>query len=135
MQIVANDKLVRSDTVQDLKEFNSEFLATQTKKGEQLVSMMPYIKKVFDSMVVDVVDLSTENDTLKNKIVSYDEKCLEDSKAKLLKRIDDEKRAKVIMPRMGKQMKKHYQMAYIGCNNLWKMNLIILSLRKIKYRI
>ena len=45
MQIISHDKTVRSDTEQDLKEFNCQSLATQAKKGEQLVSMMPAIKK------------------------------------------------------------------------------------------
>ena len=31
IQIIANDKTVRSDTVQDIKEFNSQSLATQAK--------------------------------------------------------------------------------------------------------
>ena len=35
------------DTLQYLKEFNSQSLATQAKKGEQLVSMMLAIKKNF----------------------------------------------------------------------------------------
>ena len=43
IQIIVNDKTVRSDTVQDLKEFNNQSLATQAKKGEQLVSKMPAI--------------------------------------------------------------------------------------------
>ena len=46
MQIISNDKTVRSDTVQDLKEFNSQSLSTRVKKGEQLVSMMPAIKNL-----------------------------------------------------------------------------------------
>ena len=107
MQIISNDKTVRNDTVQDLKEFNSQSLATQAKKGEQLVSMMPAIKKAFDLMGDDIVDLSTENDALKSKIGDYDEKWLEDSKNKMLKQIDDEKRANLIMSRMKKQMEKH----------------------------
>ena len=41
IQINANDETVRSDTVQDLKELNSQFLSTRAKKGEQLVSMIP----------------------------------------------------------------------------------------------
>ena len=47
MQIISNDKTVRNDTVQDLKEFNSQSLSTQAEKGEQLVSMMPAIKNAF----------------------------------------------------------------------------------------
>ena len=46
MQIISNDQTVRSDTVHDFEEFNSESLSTQAKKGEQLVSMMPAIKKL-----------------------------------------------------------------------------------------
>ena len=46
MQITYNDKTVRSDTIQDIKGFNSQYLATQAEKGEQLVSMMPAIKSV-----------------------------------------------------------------------------------------
>ena len=49
MQIISNDKTVTNDTVQDLKAFNSQSLSTQAKKGEQLVSMMPAIKKGFYS--------------------------------------------------------------------------------------
>ena len=45
MQLICNDQTIRSNTVKDLKECNSQSLATQAKKGEQLVSMMPDIKK------------------------------------------------------------------------------------------
>ena len=106
MQLSSNDKTVRNDTIQDLKEFNQQSLTTQAMKGEQLVSMMPAIKEDFNLLGVDIVDLSAENDTLKNKIGDYDEKWLEESKAKLLKDIDDEKRANLIMSRMKKQMDK-----------------------------
>ena len=65
MQIISSDKTVRNNTIQDLKELNSQSFTTQAKKGEQLVSMMPAIKKAFDLMGDDIVDLSTENDALK----------------------------------------------------------------------
>ena len=45
IQLISNDKTVRNDTVQDLKEFNQQSTTTQAKKGEQLVSMMPAFKK------------------------------------------------------------------------------------------
>ena len=48
MQIISNDNSVSNDTIQDLKEFNQQSLTTQAKKGEQLVSMMPAIKKAFN---------------------------------------------------------------------------------------
>ena len=106
MHIISNDRRVRNDTVQDLKEFNSQSLSTQAKKGEQLVSMMPAIKKAFNLLGDDIVELSTGNDALKNKIGSHDEKWLEESKAKLLKQFDDKKRANLITSRMKKQMNK-----------------------------
>ena len=70
---------------------------------------MPSIKKSFDLMGDGIVDLSTENETLKKQIGDYDEKWLQGSKTKLLKDINDEKRANVIMSRMKKQMKKKYK--------------------------
>ena len=108
MRIISNDKTVRNDTVQDLKEFNSQSLLTQAKKGEQLVSMMPAIKKAFNLLRDDKVDLSTENEALKIKIGSYDENWLEESKLNFLEQIDDEKRANLFMSRMQKQMNKQY---------------------------
>ena len=106
MQIISTDQTVRNNTVEDLKEYNCQSLATQAKIGEQLVTMMPAIKKAFNLLGDDIVDLSTENDALKNKIGDYDEKWLEESKSKMLKEIDDEKRANLIMSRMKKQMIK-----------------------------
>ena len=69
--------------------------------------MMPAIKKASNLLDDDIVELSTEKDALKNKIGSYDEKWLEESKAKLLKQIDDEQRANLIMSRTKKQIEKH----------------------------
>ena len=106
MQFICNDKTVRNDTIQNIKDFNQQSLTTQAKKGEQLVSMMPAIKKAFHLLGDDIVDLSTENDASKNKIGPYDEKWLEESKSKMSKQIDDEKRANLIMSRMKKQMEK-----------------------------
>ena len=106
MQIISTDKTVRNDTIEDLEEFNSQSLSTRAAKGEQLVSMIPAIKKAFNLMGDDIEELCTENDALKNKIGSYDEKWPEESKTKLLKQIDDEKKANLIMSRMKKQMNK-----------------------------
>ena len=47
MQIISNDKTIRNNTVQDLKDFKSQSLATQAKKAVQLVSKMLAIKKGF----------------------------------------------------------------------------------------
>ena len=106
MKIISTDKTVRSNTVNDLKDFNNQSLATQAKTGEQLVSMMPAIEKAFDLIAEDIVDLPTENDALKNKIGSYDENWLQESNEKLLKQNNEEKRANLIMSKMKKQMEK-----------------------------
>ena len=69
MQIGSTNQKVRNNSIQDLKDFNQQSLSTRAKKGEQLVSMMPAIKEAFILMGNDIVDLSTENDALKNKSV------------------------------------------------------------------
>ena len=106
MQLISTDQLVRSDTMQDLKDFNQQSLSTQARKGEQLTAMMPAIKKAFNVLGDDIIELYTENHVLKNQIGEFNEKWLEESKAKLLKDINDEKRANLIMSRMKKQMDK-----------------------------
>ena len=104
MQLISTDQTVRDNTIQDIKDFNQQSLSTQAKKGEQLTSMMPAIKKALNLLGDDLIELSTENDVLKNQIGEYDQKWLEESKRKLLKDINDEKRANLIMSRMKKQM-------------------------------
>ena len=53
MQFISNDKTVSVITVQDSKDF----------------ILTHVIKKAFDLMVDDVVELSTENEPLKSKIL------------------------------------------------------------------
>ena len=53
---------------------------------------MPAIKKAFDLMGDDKVELANKNDALKNKKGSYDENWLKETEAKLLRQIDNEKR-------------------------------------------
>ena len=45
--------------------------------------MMPAIKEAYEIMGDVLVKISTENETLKNQLFNYDEKWLEESKAKL----------------------------------------------------
>ena len=90
LQNVSHDQKVGNDTVHDLKKFDTQTLATQAEKTEQLVSMTSAIKKAFDPRGDDICELATETESLK-KIGSNDEKRLGESKAKLLKQIDDER--------------------------------------------
>ena len=80
---------------------------------------MPAVKKTFDLKFDGIIDKSTGNEFLKNKIGSYDEKWLEESKAKLLKQIYDKKRANIFMSRMEKQLKEHYLKTNIVYDKLW----------------
>ena len=107
MQIISIEKTVRSNTVQDLIDFKSQSLATQVKRAEQLASMMPGIKKAFDFIVGDILDLSTEKEPLQYKLNFYDENWLHQPKANLLKQIHDDKRANLITSRIQKQTEKH----------------------------
>ena len=59
MKIISSDKTASTNTVQDLKDFNSQNLATQANKGDYFFSMMPALKKVSDLMADDIVELST----------------------------------------------------------------------------
>ena len=83
-QIISNNKRVRNDTMVDLKEFNNQPLATQGMKGELLVFLMPAIKEAFSLLGDNFIEVSTQNDASKEKIGSYNEKCFEESKGKLL---------------------------------------------------
>ena len=83
----------------------------------------------------DIVELFTEKESLKNKITSYDKKWLEESKAKLLKQIDDEKRTNLFMSRMEKQMKKQYQRADISYDKVWRGEIYNKILQRIKCKI
>ena len=49
-------------------------MSSQAKKREKLTSMMPAIQKSFHLMGDDIVELHTENESLKNQIGDYDEK-------------------------------------------------------------
>ena len=107
MEVISNDQIVRCETVQDLYDFKSQSLSTQARKREQVVSRMPADKKTSDLMGDDIVELFTGNDGLKTKIGVHDGKWLEESKAKFLKQIDDEKRANLIMSRSKEQIEKY----------------------------
>ena len=74
MQVISIDKRVRSNTVQGLKEFNSQTLSTQAKKGEQLVCFIPAIRNSFYLMGDERVELPGENESMKYKMGSHDEK-------------------------------------------------------------
>ena len=68
--------------------------------------MMPAIKKTFNLMADDIVEVSVENESLKTQIGELDEKWFQGSKAKVLNEFNDENRANLIMPRKKKQMNK-----------------------------
>ena len=91
-QLFSKDKTVRSNTIEDLNEYNSHSLSTQAKKEEQLATMITLTQKAFDLLGGHIVELLTENETLKKRIRSYDDKFLEKSETKMIHFIDDGKK-------------------------------------------
>ena len=73
MQTFSNDKSMRYDTVQTFENLTSRPLVTKAEKGEDLISMMFAIKKVFVLMDGHIVERATENKILKSRIGSHDE--------------------------------------------------------------
>lgn len=106
IKLMSTNQEVRSIATQDLKDFNEQSLTTQAKKGEQLVAMMPAVKKAFRMMTDDIVELSTENGILKDKIGNYDNEWLQKSKQKMLEETKNDKRAQIVMERMRAQLAK-----------------------------
>ena len=64
---------------------------------------MPAIK-AFELTADDIVELSTEIEPLRNEEGSFDGKCLEEGKAKLLNHFNDKNRAIFKMARIKKQL-------------------------------
>ena len=54
MQIISNDKTVRSKTVESLKDFTSQSSSTQYKREEHLVPLMRSVGKALDLMGDDM---------------------------------------------------------------------------------
>ena len=102
MQIVSSDKTVRSDT-KEKKRIQQPIFNYSSEKRRAISFHDACYQENFNLLRDDIVELHTENENLKNKIGSYDEKRLEDFKAKLLEQISDEKRANLTMSRMEKK--------------------------------
>ena len=62
--------------------------------------MMSAIEEAFEFRGDHILNLSTENESMRSKIGCTDIKRLEESKTKLLKQFDDDKVANLIMSRM-----------------------------------
>ena len=97
---------------------------------------MPAIKKAFDLMGDDLVELSTEKESLKNQINSYDEKKdYKNLKAKPLKQIDDDEKANIILSRMQKQVQNIIKWLVLVLINYGEVNFITSVLRKLECKI
>ena len=66
IQLASNDKTVREETIQDLKNFESQSSMTQAKTGERLLAFLPAIEKRFITLGDEVMELKTEIFILKN---------------------------------------------------------------------
>jgi hypothetical protein len=106
IELLKTDSTVRKEIIEDIKDFKNQTLSTQAKKGEQLIAMMPAVKKAFNMMADDIYELSTENEILKDKIGDYDENWLKESKDKLMSNTTEDKKNKLMLQRMQRQMNK-----------------------------
>ena len=68
----------------------------------------------------DIFEISTKNESLRNKRGFCDEKLLEESKAKLLKQIEDEKKSIFNYVQNGKTDEKTILLAYISYDKSWR---------------
>ena len=84
----------------------------------------------------DIVELSTKNDALKDKIGSYDQQWLDESKTQILKQIDDDKIANLTMSVKKKQMEKTLNkwLTYLIIN-YERVSLTTWFLKEINYKI
>ena len=82
--------------------------------------MLPAFKKASNFLDDDIVELSTENDSLQDKTCSYDVKYLEEPKAKLLKQTDDEKEQNYLCLEWKNSWINFKKVAYVSYKKLWE---------------
>ena len=88
IQHLSSDKIIKFETIHDLKEYILQTLLTETRSG-LFVAMLPFIKNWF-LMGLETIKLSTENNILTNKLGEYDAAWFEETRAKQIKIIGDE---------------------------------------------
>ena len=80
----------------------------------------------------DILELSTENDSSKDKIGFYDEDWIEESKAELLKQIDDEERASLVMSEKKNRLKNNNRWLILVVINYGEVNFIKTFLQQMR---
>ena len=95
MELISNNKTGRSDTIQNLKDFNKQSISNPTGEKEQILAMGD-----------DKVESSNKNGTLKSKEGSHNETMLEKPETTLNQKIDKEKTVAIIIARMNEQLFK-----------------------------
>ena len=118
-----------------MKKFNSQPSAKQSIKRRKIGLYDACYSKYFWSIGDDIVELSTENESLKNQLGDYDEKWLQESEAKLLKQMDVEKITNLIMSRMEKQIKNKNKGLILIMIIYGETNFITLFPEKIEFKV
>ena len=97
--------------------------------------MMPLINKAFDLKSDDLGEISTENDSLKNKICFYDRKWLEESIARPLEEYDD-KKSKLNYVKTGKTNERTLTKWHIQIMmNHGEVSFITMPLQRMRFKI
>ena len=89
-----------------LIDLSKQTLVSKAKKAEELIANQIVYGEAIKIMADDIFDLDIENKTLRDKMGEVDEKWLQESKEKMKLTFNDERRNKLILERMKRQMQK-----------------------------
>ena len=77
------DKKLREETIRDLKDYKSQSILTQAIR-EEFLTTLPAVKRRYNILGDEIMELDTENIILKNKTSAHHQKCLLESKERHL---------------------------------------------------
>jgi hypothetical protein len=106
LEYVKGQKDTRYKIRESLVDLNKQSLVSRAKKAEELVVNQVAYMEAMKIMADDIFDLDIENKTLRDRIGEVDEKWLHESKEKMKLSFSDERKNKLILDRMKRQMQK-----------------------------
>ena len=82
IQLASNCKKLGGETIQESEDYKSQPLQAQVIRGEELVALLPAIRKRYNSLEDEIMELTIGNIIMENRISEISEKRLEKSKEK-----------------------------------------------------
>lgn len=100
----------QANTIQEIRDelidYRNQNMATQVKKGEDLIMNQVVYNKAFKMMGDEIFDLGMENETLREQIGDVDEKWLAEKKEINKVKYDDFTKNQYILNKMKRQYQK-----------------------------